>query len=435
MKQFLVGALSLGLLSASLPARAAAPPAAPAAKTGSDKTYEQLKVLVDVLSYIEENYVDEPDPNNLIAHAADGMVRALDPFSQYMDPESHKEIKTETEGQFGGLGIRLGMKDEWLTVITPMPGTPAYRAGVLPNDRIVEIDGESTKEMSMADALKLLRGSPGTKVKLSVLRGPEEAGEGAWTAHDFTLSREIVKIASVDHWMLEPGIGYVRVTEFSAKTSEDTLDALKSLKKDGATSLVLDLRNNPGGLLSSAVDVASDFIGDGKLIVYTQGRKPESRQEFRAASKAPYGDMPLVVLVNEGSASGAEIVAGALQDHKRALLLGMRTYGKASVQSVIPLSDGSGLRLTVARYYTPNGRSIHRDEKKKTGGITPDIAVPIAPEVEAKLYNQWDMVYGKDRKPKSSVKKEDLVKDETLDRARELLRARAVLKTLEGKEG
>ncbi len=402
------------------------------AMAAQDKTYEQLKILVDVLDYIQENYVDEPDSQRLIYGAAAGMVRTLDPFSQFMDPEAHGEIKTETEGQFGGLGIRIAIKDDWLTVMTPLPGTPAYRAGVLPNDRLVEIDGQTTKDMTLGDALKLLRGGAGTKVRLTLLRGPEDGGEGPWTSHEFNLAREIVKIESVQSWMLNESVGYVRILEFSAKTTEDFMDALNDLKKHGASSFVLDLRNNPGGLLSAAVEVASDFIDANRLIVYTQGRKPDSRQDFRAGPTAPYASAPLIVLINEGSASGSEIVAGALQDHKRAVIMGLRSYGKASVQSVIPLSDGSGLRLTVARYYTPLGRSIHRDEKAKTGGITPDIVVPVSREMEAKLYSQWDLIYAQGKKPKPAVKTDELVKDETLERAIELLKARDVLSSLSG---
>ncbi len=414
----------------SAAAAATAPPPAP-----SDKTYEQLKILIDVLNYIQEDYVDEPDTQKLIDGAASGMVKTLDPFSQFMDQESHDELKTETEGQFGGLGIRVAMKDDWLTVITPLPGTPAYRQGVLPNDRIVEIDDETTRDISLSDALKKLRGAPGTKVKLTLLRGPEDGGEGPWVSHEFNLTREVVKIESVESWMLDDKIGYARITEFSQKTGEDFLAALNDLKKHGAQSVVMDLRNNPGGLLSAAVEVASDFLDDNKLVVYTQGRKAENRQEFRAGPSAPFPSIPLIVLINEGSASGSEIVAGALQDQHRAVIMGQRSYGKASVQSVIPLSDGSGLRLTVARYYTPLGRSIHRDEKHKTGGIMPDLVVPVTKDVEAKLYNQWDMVYAQGKKPHSVVKKEELIPDETLDRAVELLKAKDVLATLKVKEG
>jgi carboxyl-terminal processing protease len=405
------------------------------ASSGSDKTYEQLKILIEVLGQIQDNYVDESNTHKLIYGAATGMVRTLDAFSQFMDPESHREIKTETEGQFGGIGIRLGLKDDWLTVITPLPGTPAYRLGLLPNDRIAEIDGETTKDLSLSNALKKLRGAPGTTVKLLVLRGSEEGGDGSWASREFTVVREIIKIESIQSRKLDGTIGYLRIIEFTARTGDDMLEALKGLKREGVTSLVLDLRNNPGGLLSTAVDVASAFIGDSKLIVYTQGRRPDSRQDFRSGPKAPYAQMPLVVLVNEGSASGAEIVAGALQDYRRAVIMGMQTYGKASVQSVIPLPDSSGLRLTVARYYTPAGRSIHRNEKSKLGGITPDILVAISKEIEAKLYVQAELIYAQAKKPQSMVKKEELVKDETLNRAVELLKAREALTSLGIKEG
>ncbi|MBI3505105.1 MAG: S41 family peptidase [Proteobacteria bacterium] len=406
----------------------------PKVYAAADRTYEQLKILVDILDYIKENYVDEIDTQKLIYGAAGGMVKTLDPFSQFMEPDVHKDIKTETEGQFGGLGIRIGMKDGWPSVITPLPGTPAYRLGVLPNDRIIKIEEKSTKDMSLTDAVKKLRGAPGSKVKITIAREPEEAKK-EWTTHDFTITREVIKIESVYHKMLADKVGYVRITEFSANTQEDTLSALNDLKKQGMTSFILDERNNPGGLLAAAVEVASDFIGDSKLVVYTQGRHAENRQDFRANARAPFGTVPMVVLVNEGSASGSEIVAGALQDHHRAVVLGQRTFGKATVQSVIPLSDGSGLRLTVARYYTPAGRSIHRDEEKNTGGIMPDIVVPVPRELAIKLQMQQDEIYSPGQQPKSNTKPEDKVKDEVLERAMEILKAREVLANLKMREG
>jgi carboxyl-terminal processing protease len=399
-------------------------------KPGGDKTYEQMKLLVDVLAYIQDNYVEEADTQKLVYGAASGMVRTLDPFSQFLEPEMNREMKSETEGQFGGVGLRLNLKEDWLTVLTPMPGSPAYRLGILPNDRIAEIDGSPTKEMDMDDALKRMRGAPGTKVKVKILRGSDDAAESAWKPFDFEITRELVKIESVVSRKLDDGVGYVRVIEFSAKTAEDLADALRRLSADGATSLVLDLRNNPGGLLSAAVETSSLFLGEGKLIVYTQGRKPESRQEFTAGAKAAYESLPMVILINGGSASASEIFAGAMQDHKRAVVVGERSYGKASVQSLIPLPDGSGLRLTVAHYYTPAGRMIHRDGKNKSWGIMPDIEVDVTPDTEAKLYEQWEMIYAKDKKPKSAVKPEELVRDEALDRAAELLKARDVLGAL-----
>ncbi|MDE2291408.1 MAG: S41 family peptidase [Elusimicrobia bacterium] len=407
----------------------------PAAHASVDKTYEQLKLLVDILDYIKENYVTETKTQDLIYGAARGMVGTLDPFSQFMDPDEHKDIKTETEGQFGGLGIRVGMRDDWLTVVTPLPGTPAFKAGMLPQDRVVKIDGTSTKGFTMDDAVKKLRGKPGSHVYIGVARNMGTDDKPDWTAKDFDLVREVIKIQSVQSRMLEDSIGYVRITEFSANTADETNDALQNLKKAGATSLVLDLRNNPGGLLTAAVDVASFFIGSNQLIVYTQGRKPENRQDFRAPAKAAYGDLPMVVLVNGGSASGSEIVTGALQDDKRAVILGSRTYGKASVQSVIPLEDGSGLRLTVAHYYTPLGHMIMRDEKKKTGGITPDIVIPVDRGTESKLEAQQETIYQPGQQPESAVKPADQVEDAVLDRAVELLKARDVLAHLSAKDG
>ncbi len=413
------------LLWIPLSACLAVPALAPWARAADD-TYEQLKLLVDVLDYIQQNYVEEPDTKKLIYGAAAGMVGTLDPFSQFLEPALHKELKTETEGQFGGIGIRISKRDNWLTVITPIPGTPAYRLGILPHDRIVEIEGKSTKDITIAEALRSLRGKPGTKVVLSVRRAPEDE-DGKWEPHEFTVKRAKIKITSVKSWVHEGDVGYMRIAEFSARTAGDLHSAMKRLKKKGVKSLILDLRNNPGGLLSSAVEIASDFLGDNMLIVYTKGRKIDAPQEFRSGSKAKYAKMPLIILVNEGSASGSEIIAGAFQDHRRAVIVGSRTYGKASVQSVIPLSDNSGLRLTVAKYYTPSGRLIHRDEEKKTGGITPDIKVRIPKHVERKLYSQWEMIYAKGKKPHSIIDKEDLVEDEVLRRATELLKARDVL--------
>jgi len=444
---------------------------------GNDKTYEQFSFLVDVLDFIRENYVDPTETQKLVYGAAAGMVRTLDPFSQFMEPQAHREIKAETEGEFGGIGIRMVMRDEWLTVLTPLPGTPAYRAGLLPDDRIIAIDGESTKDLQVADAMEKLRGAPGTKVKLTVLRWPDsrsdvraEAKPSTGTARsgslegaapaapsgrgelppsrdggplpavadgvekEFELSRENIKIESVQQRRLADRVGYVRINEFSARTTEDFQDALRVLSKDGLSGLVLDLRFNPGGLLASAVEVAASFLGGDRLIVYTQGRRPDSRQEFRSRPQAPYQDLPLVLLVNEASASGAEIIAGALQDHRRALLMGERTYGKASVQSVMPLPNNCALRLTIARYYTPNGRSIHRDEKKKTGGITPDIVVAVPHGVQEKIFAQWEMIYEPGQKPRSAVRKDETVRDELLERAVALIKSGDVPGRLKGKE-
>ncbi len=391
----------------------------PPARSGVTSAYEQIKLVVDVLQYVKEQYVEEADTKNLIYGAAAGMVRTLDPFSQFMEPDAHKEMKTETEGEFGGLGIRIAVRDGWLVVMTPLPETPAYRLGILPGDKIVRIEGESTQGITVMDAVKKLRGKPKTKVTITILR------EGEQEPKDYVVTREVIKIQSVKFEMKSDGIGYLRLAEFIEPSVSDITKALKELKTQGMTSLVLDLRNNPGGLLTSAVDVSKLFLGGNKLIVYTQGRS-SPRQEFKADATAPFSDLPLVLLVNHGSASASEIVSGAVQDHKRGLIIGSQTFGKGSVQSIIALDDGSALRLTTAKYYTPSGRTIHRDEKSKTGGITPDILVEIPKELEAKLYAQAEEVYAKDKKPVSAVKQEEQVKDEALAHALEVLKARAL---------
>jgi carboxyl-terminal processing protease len=396
----------------------------PPVRASVDRTYDQLRLLVDVMGLVQENYVEVKDSKDLIVGAIHGMVRTLDPFSQFMEPESYKEMKTETEGQFGGLGIRISVKNEWLTVITPLLGTPAYRIGILPDDRIVKIEGKVTQGMSIEDAVKQLRGTPGTKVAITIVR------EGVKEPIDFNITREIIKIETIRSKMLRDGIGYIQLTEFSATSDKDLRAALDMLAKKNMKGLILDLRNNPGGLLDVAVDVCKEFVGDGKLIVYTQGRRAESRRDYVTQGKAPYGKLPMVVLVNRGSASGSEIVAGAMQDLKRALIVGTTTFGKGSVQSVFPMQEGNALRLTTAKYYTPSGRSIHRDEKTGKGGIKPDIIIEVPREIEAKLYIQAEEIFAPGKQPESAVKKQDRVEDVALERAIELLKAQEIFATL-----
>ncbi len=391
-----------------------------AAGSGIDKTLEDLKIISEVFDYIQKNYVIEKDPKDLIYGAAHGMVRTLDPFSQFLEPEPLKDMQTETEGKFGGLGIRIEMRDEWLTVMTPIPDTPAYRAGVLPGDKIIKIEGESTQGLSLQDAVRKLRGAPGTQVRITIIH--EEMKEPL----DLNLTREEIKIESVRSRMMDSKIGYVQLIEFTAKTDVDMVKALNDFQAQGMEGLVLDLRNNPGGLLNVAVGVSKKFLDDNKLVVYTEGRKSD-RVEYRADAMGPWAKIPMVVLVNGGSASGSEIVAGAMQDHHRALLLGTTTFGKASVQSVIPLSGGAGLRLTTAKYYTPAGRGIMRDEKTGKGGIVPDIVLEVTREMEIKIRRQQEEIYGKDRAPKSVVKKEEQVDDIALKRAIEFLKAGNIL--------
>ncbi len=392
----------------------------------ADRTFEQIKLLLEVYQQVNQNYVEEVDSQNLIYGAAAGMVATLDPFSQFMVPEAREEMQTITEGQFGGLGIRIMMKDNWLTVITPLPDTPAYKAGVLPEDKIIMIDSVTTQGMSLQDAVKKLRGAPKTQVKVTLAR------EGSKEPIPITLTRENIVITSIRSRMLPNGIAHIRLTEFIEPTVRDLETALKNMDKQGMKGLILDLRNDPGGLLVSAVDVCKEFIGDQKLIVYTEGRS-QPRQDFRAGVTAPYKKLPMVILINRGSASGSEIVAGAMQDHGRAILIGSETFGKGSVQSVISLEDGSGLRLTTAKYYTPSGRSIHRDTKTGKGGIQPDIEVVVDRDTEAKLQAQSEEIYAKGQESHSAVTEKDRVKDLALERAIEVLKIRPIL--LGQKEG
>jgi carboxyl-terminal processing protease len=391
-----------------------------AAESAQDKTYDQLKLMVDVLGLIQENYVVEKNTKDLITGAIKGMIKTLDPFSQFMEPEIYKDMKTETEGEFGGLGIRIGLKDDILTVTTPLPGTPAYRIGILPEDRIVKIEGVTTRGLSLDDAVQKLRGKPGTKVTISIFR------EGFKEPKDYTIMREIIKIETIRKRMLDKDIAYIQLTEFNAKSQEDLHAALVDMKAKGMKSLVFDLRNNPGGLLDIAIGVCKEFVGDGNLVVYTQGRDPASRRDYFSYGKAPFADLPITVLVNRGSASASEIVSGCVQDLKRGLIIGTTTFGKGSVQSVFPLNDGYALRLTTAKYYTPLGRSIHRDEGSDKGGIIPDIGIDVPRETEAKLYMQAEEVFAPGTEPKSIVKEESRVKDEVLDTAVELLKARDI---------
>ncbi len=325
--------------------------------------YEELKTFTEVLSMVKKHYVEEVKPKDLIYGAIRGMLNSLDPHSSFMTAEGYKEMQVETKGEFGGIGIQIGMKDNILTVIAPIDDTPAARAGVKAGDKILKIEGTTTRDMSLQDAVTKLRGTPKTTVTISILR------EGWKDTRDFTLTREVIKIKSVKSRLLEEGIGYVKVSQFQEQTAADLSAALAKLKEQKITSLVLDLRNDPGGLLNSAIDVASQFLPKGKLVVYTKTRSGE-KSEFYTDNGTPF-TLPMIVLVNQGSASASEIVAGALKDWNRAVILGTVTFGKGSVQTVIPLTDGSGLRLTTAKYYTPKGGSI------QSTGITPDIVVKL----------------------------------------------------------
>jgi len=326
------------------------------------KMYPQLEKFTDCLEIIEKNYVDVVPPEKLVEGAIKGMMSTLDPHSAYLTKDAYKEMQISTTGSFGGLGIEIGMRDGILTVITPIEGTPAFEAKVQPGDKVLEIDGKSTYEMTLEDAVKLLRGPKGTKVIIKIQRGIDEK------PFDVTITRAIIHIESAKSMMLESGYGYIRVRQFQTDTTESIKKALVTMVP--LKGLILDLRYDPGGLLSQAVDVSDLFLDEGKKIVYTSGRAQEDKKEYisKKGDKA-YEDFPIVVMINGGTASAAEIVAGALQDNKRAVVLGTKSFGKASVQVIRPLSDGSALKLTIARYYTPSGRDI------QATGIIPDIVL------------------------------------------------------------
>ena len=376
-----------------------------------NEIYEQIKLLSEVFVLVRDNYVEPVDAKKLIYGACEGMVNKLDPFSQFMDPQAHEMMKSETEGKFGGLGIRIAIQEGRLTVVTPLPRTPAYELGILPGDKIMKIEGKDTKDITLSEAVNLLRGKPGTEVTISIFR------EGEKDLIDFTITRAIVKIESVpDAKMFTDKIGYIELTEFSKETPDEFDKVWKKLRKQGMESLILDLRYNPGGLLTTAVEICKNFIGDKKLIVYTRGRSEEQVIKFFAERKTKHEKVPLVILVNKGSASGSEIVAGCVQDWKRGIVLGEKTFGKASVQSLMPLSDGSGLRLTTAKYYTPNGRLIHEV------GITPDIVVQVPLETMAELMKQREKIYGLTPEAEKEKEKEK-IKDPQIERAKEILLA------------
>jgi carboxyl-terminal processing protease len=337
--------------------------ASPVANLAASETsaYSELRAFSEVLSLVEENYVNKVDAKKLIRGAIRGMLRTLDPHTTYLNPEYFKEMQVETTGRFGGLGVEISIRDGVLTVVTPIEDTPAYKAGVQAGDQIILIEEEPTKDLLLQEIVKKLRGKPGTKVKITVRR------KGEKELIPFTITRQIIRIKSVRSRMLEDDIAYIRVRSFQNGTGREVKDALSSLEDKGARALVLDLRNNPGGLLSQAVSVSDIFLEAGSLIVYTKGRMTDQEHRFTSTHKALGGKIPMAVLVNAGSASASEIVAGALQDLERAKLIGVKTFGKGSVQTVVPLSDGSGLRLTTALYFTPKGKRIQGE------GIEPDI--------------------------------------------------------------
>ncbi|NQT07070.1 MAG: S41 family peptidase [Candidatus Omnitrophica bacterium] len=359
-------------------------------KDNKSNLYAQIELFSDAITYVMTNYVDEVNGKDLIYGALKGMLSSLDAHSQFLDPDSFKDIREDTKGEFGGLGIEISARDGLLTIISPLEGTPAYNAGVEPNDRIVKIDSVSTRNITLIDAVKKLRGKPGTDVTLTLLR------ESEGRIFDVLITRAVIKVEGVkEPQILEDGIGYIRIAEFQEKTPKDLDAALKKLKNERMSSLILDLRNNPGGLLDVAVSVSENFLDKGKLIVSTKGRMEEQGLQY-TASKAAITDVPMIVLINGGSASASEIVAGAMQDNKRAVIMGTKSFGKGSVQTVIPLKDNSAIKLTTAKYFTPSGRAI-KDE-----AITPDVIVeyrqlPAPDEALKKVEEVFKKVEGKEK--------------------------------------
>lgn len=397
-------------------------------KKQRDEIYKQIELFTYAFSIIKSEYVSDPPPKDLIYGALKGMLAGLDPHSQFMDPDIYKELQVETEGKFGGLGIEISIKDGLLTIITPIEDTPAWKAGIKAGDRIVKIGDELTKDFTLLDAVKRLRGKPGTSVTITVLR------ESEGKLLNFTIERAIINIKDVkEAKILEDNIGYIRLVEFRETSQKSMENALNELKKKGANCLVLDLRNNPGGLLDSAVEVTNFFIEPGKIVVYTKGRKLLQNITYKSNYENPILDWPMVVLVNEGSASGSEIVAGALQDYKRAIILGTKTFGKGSVQTVIPLSDGSALRLTTSEYFTPSGKVINKE------GVSPDVKVE-QKTIELKETTDTEKLFeeilaGKaPEKPEEKKPEDDYKSDFQLTRAIDLLKGIRVYKQKDDKK-
>jgi carboxyl-terminal processing protease len=348
-----------------------------------ENVYDEVRLFMRVLERVRQDYVDgeKVTYQDLIRAAMKGMLNTLDPHSEYMEPVKYTELKNDTEGAFGGVGIVVGMRDNMLTVISPMEDSPAYKAGILAGDKIVKIEGRSTEKISMPEAVKKLRGEPGSEVALSILRPGSPV-------KDYRLARAVIKVDTVkdlnglhQYPIDDNKIGYVRITQFGEQTATEFRDAIEKMKKQSVEGLVIDLRNNPGGLLDQAVKFCDIFLKRGQLIVSTEGRSQHMKSEqYKATGRDEYPNVQLAILVNNGSASASEIVSGCLQDVGRAFIVGEQTFGKGSVQSIMPLEDGSALRLTTAKYYTPSHKVIHEH------GITPDAIVPMSAEEEEALY-------------------------------------------------
>jgi carboxyl-terminal processing protease len=384
-----------------------------------DSPYSSLELFSFVLEKVRKDYVDgqKLTYQDLVYGALKGMLNTLDPHSEFMEPDKYKELQNDTQGAFGGLGIVISMKDNYITIVSPMDESPGFQAGVQSGDRIVRINGRSTEKMGLPDAVKFLRGDPGTDVNITVFR--PSTGQNK----DFKLTRSVISVDMVkdlqgkkEFRLGENKVGYIRLVQFGEKTSGELEKAMKKLKDQGMQALVLDLRWNPGGLLEQAVDVCEKFLPRGQLVVTTEGRNAaQSSKRFANGHGDELHNMPIVVLVNLGSASASEIVAGCLQDCKRAIILGEKTFGKGSVQSIMPLSDGSALRLTTAKYYTPSHKVIHEE------GITPDITVPMTEEEDRDVQMQR-APGGLESLPEKDRERVAHARDPQLERAMDLLK-------------
>jgi carboxyl-terminal processing protease len=392
--------------------------------------FKELREFAEVFGRIKEDYVESVSDKTLLENAIRGMLSGLDPHSSYLGEEEYRELQVGTQGEFGGLGIEVGMEDGFVKVIAPIDETPAQRAGLQTGDLIIRLDDKPVKGMSLDDAVKMMRGKPGTEVTLTIVRKSREQ------PFKVKLTRDVVRVASVKGRILEDSLGYIRISHFQANTTDDMLKVLRNLKQETGgrlRGLVLDMRNNPGGVLGTAVSVSDAFLEAG-LIVYTEGRTEDAKLSFKAAPDDVLDGAPIVVLINGGSASAAEIVAGALQDHKRAVIMGQPSFGKGSVQTVIPITKNSAVKLTTARYYTPSGHSIQAE------GIHPDILladieVKEAQQPEVKAVKEADLArhLGNGDTEKAGAKKEptDLpspISDYQLSQALNLLKGLIILK-------
>ncbi len=376
---------------------------------GGEDEYNYLRLFSDVLRIVKENYVEEPGIKNLIYGALRGMMSSLDPFSSFFPPEKYKEFMEETEGEFGGVGIEITVEKGRPVVVAPIEGTPAFKAGLRAGDVIIAVDGEDTFGKTLIEIVRKIRGKPGTTVSLTIMRRGEDK------PRKFDIERAIIKIESVKYTNYQ-GIGYIKVIQFQHYTSRDLKKAIKDLMGQGVEGFILDLRNNPGGLLSEAVKVSDLFLPEGSLVVYTKGRRGKEEKYYAKDPQTLPSSVPLIVLINKGSASASEIVTGALRDHGRAIIVGEKSFGKASVQNIIPLEDGSAIKLTVAYYYTPRGSLIHKR------GIEPDVKVAMDEK-------RWEKLAEAIRKMRieGSHKKVILLPDIDLQlrKAIEVLKARA----------